>query len=74
MLERDLLKTGSFSLLAASEQLARSGGRLKTIGIPPQGTTLEARVPTQPVAHSAPLQPPPAQAVEAEAVRGVSGP
>ena len=66
MQERDLLKAGAFSLLAASEQLAHSGGRLKTIGIPPQGTTLEARVPAHAAARRAPLQLPPAQAVEAE--------
>ena len=42
---RDLLKPESFSLLAATEQLAKVGGRLKTAGVPSRGTILEARVP-----------------------------
>jgi two-component system, NarL family, sensor histidine kinase UhpB len=43
--EKDLLKEGGFSLIAAIDRLSSLGGSLRAVGVTGRGTTLEAKVP-----------------------------
>jgi signal transduction histidine kinase len=59
--DADLMKDGAFSLFAASERLANSGGELRVNGAANRGTTLEASLPlrhkARPIRHNIkPLQ------------------